>query len=193
MSCKPACPTCERLRAAALELVGEGGAPAVTVERLAELCGLTPEEVVTHYRKATDCLYATYDEVACGLLLDLVDAFGQGSDWQTSLELSNRRLVERMAASPALARLCFVETVRGDRELRRRRDIHRRWVAKHLASEYASRELHGEDIPDTQFEMLVSAHFQAISDSVANGSGCDFEQLRPKLSEIAGYFIPVSV
>ena len=52
MSCEPGCLTCERLRDAALEIVGEEGIEALSQERLAEQVGVSACEVSEHYRTA---------------------------------------------------------------------------------------------------------------------------------------------
>jgi AcrR family transcriptional regulator len=192
MSCQPGCATCQELREAALATVGEGGTEALSEHGLAERVGLPPGEFERHYRTAGECLYATYDEIACGVMRDMVDAFTEGEDWQSGFEFARRRLLERMAAHPAEARLCFVETVRGDRELRRRRDITRRWIVEFLTDEYALRR-HEEGLPPLQIELLIGAGFQTISTAVAEGDAEDLVELEGKLAEIAGFFIPQRV
>ena len=94
MSCKPACATCGGLRGNALEIVGADGADGVTLERLSAASGLPVAEISTHYATGAECVYETYDEVGCEIVLDLIDAFAEGTDWQSALELSNRRLLE---------------------------------------------------------------------------------------------------
>lgn len=192
MSCQPACATCERLREAALATVGEGGTEALSEPALAAQVGLPPDEFRRHYPTVAECLYETYDEIVCDILRDMVDAFAGGGGWQTGFELARRRLLERMAARPAEARLCFVETVRGDRELRRRRDITRRWVVEFLTREYARRQ-YEEELPPLQIELLIGAGFQTISSAVAEGEADDLVELDGKLAEIAGFFIPQPV
>lgn len=191
MSCQPGCATCEGLRRAALEMVGEGGAPALSKSGLGERVGLSPDEVGRHYATVSECLYETYDETACDILRDMVEAFAEAGGWQSGFELSRRRLLERMAARPAEARLCFVETVRGNRELRRRRDVTRRWVVEFLTREYAQRR-HEEELPPLQIELLIGAGFQTISSAVADGDD-ELIELDGKLAAIAGFFIPEPV
>lgn len=192
MSCQPACAICEEAREAVLATVGEGGTEALSEDGLAERVGLPVDELRRHYRTVAECLYETYDEIACEVLRDMVDAFAEGQDWQSGFELARRRLLERMAARPAEARLCFVETVRGDRELRHRRDITRRWIVDFLTREYARRRKE-EELPPLQIELLIGAGFQTISSAVAEGDGDDLIELDGKLAEIAGFFIPQPV
>ena len=192
MSCEPGCAICEQLRSAALELIGDRGVEALSQERLGEVVGRAPAEVSEHYPTAAECLYDTYDRLACDVLRDMVDAFTEGDDWQSGFDLSRRRLLERMAANPAQARLCFVETTRGDRELRRRRDVTRRWIVEFLMREHERRH-EDEPLPAIQLEMLIGAGFQMISSAVADGDAAELPDLEPKLAQVAGFFIPVRV
>jgi AcrR family transcriptional regulator len=190
MACTAACPECERLRAAALGLIGEKGIEGLSQEALAERSGVSPVQAAQHYATAADCLYETYDEVSRDLLREMVETFRESSDWQTGFELSRRRLLERLAANPAQARLCFVETLRGDRELRRRRDVRRRWIVEFIAKEYA-RSASGDGVPPIQIELLIGAECQAISTVVADGGASELPELEPRLDELEHCFVPV--
>jgi AcrR family transcriptional regulator len=192
MSCKPACAICERLRTAALEIVGEAGTEGVTVDSLAERTGVAAPDVVRHYATAADCIYETYDRVECDVLMEMVAAFDEGSDWQSGFEISRRRLFERMATNPAEARLCFVETARGDRELRRRRVDAQRWIVRFLTREHRRWQQH-ESVPAIQLEMLIGAGFQTISGTVADGDAAELSDLEPKLAAVDGYLLPERV
>ena len=187
MSCEPVCADCERLRGAALGLVGEGGIEAVSHQSLAARTGLPPLDVALHYPSASDCVYETYDEVSAGVLLDMAGAFGEGESWGSGFELSRQRLLVRMAARPAEARLCFVEPMRGDRRLRRRRGANRRWILEFLQSEY-DRRRERERLPEIQFELLIGAGFQAISSTVADGHAAELPELESQLADLAGMF-----
>jgi AcrR family transcriptional regulator len=192
MGCEPGCPGCGRLRAAALELVGEEGIENLSLESLAARTGGQPAEVATHYATSRECIYETYDEVASDLRREMMDAFEDGSDWQEGFELARRRILERLAVNPAEARLCFVETLRGDRGLRRRRDVNRRSLLDFLTREYA-RSANGVGMRPIQIELLIGADFQAISTAVAQDGGLDLGELDSRLAELESCFLPVRV
>jgi AcrR family transcriptional regulator len=189
MLCEPGCATCGHLRRAALDIVGSEGGAALSVGGLAEVTGLTSEQVTAHYSTTSACLSATYDEVASGLLSELVQAFTDGPDWLTAFERARHRLLGRMTAHPAEARLCFVETVRGDRALRLRRELTRRRVVAFLDQE---RRAELRDVPLIQLEMLLGAGFQIISTGVAIGQ-TDLTALEPRLAQVQGFFLPAPV
>jgi AcrR family transcriptional regulator len=190
MGCEPGCPGCERLRSAALELVGKGGIENLSLESLAARTGGRPAEVAAHYATARECIYETYDEIACDHLREMVDAFEEGSDWQEGFEIARRRIVERLAVNPAEARLCFLETLRGDRELRRRRAAKRRSIVDFLTREYARSE-NGNGMRPIQIELLIGAGFQAISSAVAQDGGLELSELDSRLTSMENCFLPV--
>ena len=191
MDCDSDCGICARLRGAALDLAGSHGARSVTVEQLAARAGIAPEDVTDHYPDAAACVYAAYDEVSAEMRAQAQHAFAEKTDGRSGYERARHRLLERLAENPAEARLCFVETVRGDRELQRRLAAHRRWAVQFLAAEYR-RDQTGAELSDTQFELLVGAEFQAISQLVADGGAADLIQLEPTLTDVTGAFIPAS-
>jgi AcrR family transcriptional regulator len=192
MSCDLACSTCGGLRAAALEIVGDGGVEALTLPALERRTGLPPTEIMQHYSTPQECLHETYDEVSRCLLLDLGAAFAQRANWEHGFAAACHRMVELMEASPAKARLCFVECSRGDRELRSRRELTRRLIVEFLANEHA-RQGDPDGLSELQIELLIGAGFHAISDAVAEHGGRGLPALEPRLCELPEVFKPVAV
>jgi hypothetical protein len=186
MSCRPECPTCEGLRQFALEIVGDGGVDALSLEVLSARSGLSCEQVRTHYPTVAACVYDAYDEAAGNLFRVFADAFGDNESWEAAFATATRELFMRVATNPAEARFCFVEALRVDRELRRRCERRRAGIVEYLTGEYE----HGpkrEPLSSMQIELLVGASFHAISDALASG-GQALLELGPKLSLLAGAF-----
>jgi len=187
MSCTPSCPICLRLREAALAVVGEGGAAGLSHGALEREAGLVRGEAAEHYATAAACLHATYEEVSDSLAADLLGAFSAAIRCETGLYVTWRRLLERLAAHPDEARLCFLETLGGDRELRRRRERRRRWVVDFLAGQRA-RSGASELSSKLQIELLIGATFHEISAAGAAGRAAELPALEPRLSELARLF-----
>lgn len=187
MPCKPACSTCQRLRDSTLDILGAGATEALSLAALGARVGLTLEEVEDHYPTAAGCLYDTYDQVSADVLLGMADAFAQGATWEQGFDLARRRLLERMAANPGEARLCFVEVLRGDDELRRRRGLTRQWILQFLVKEHERRREH-EALGELQVEMLIGAGFAAISNAVAHGDVAQLPTVEPTLVHLARVF-----
>jgi AcrR family transcriptional regulator len=191
--CILGCPVCERLRAAALEIIGDHGIAALSVGRLAERCGLNVNEIRAHYPTATSCLYATYDEVARAVYEDFAEAFRSEPGWRRALALCGRVLLARMARRPAEARLCFVEVLRGDHELLRRRVAARRRMVQLFVREFERRREDAGALAPMQLELLIGASFQMISSAVADGRIEELPELEEELISRANVFQPVPV
>lgn len=191
MSCRLACPACDRLRTVAREIVGEDGIDAVSTGRLSRRARLPRSVITKHYPSADACLYATYDELSFGVFLEIAGAFADATSWQAGFELAQRRLVRRMAANLGEARLCYGETMRARRELRRRRDVTRQWIVDFLAAELARRH-EGDRFSVVQIELLVGATSREMAAAVAAGE-LDDPVLEAKLVELTSVFNPVGV
>ena len=190
MSCQPGCRFCERLRAAALELVGSGGLEGLTLHTLSERAGCTVEEVRDHYATEWECLWATYDEVSFGLFLELASGFAEPGSWESAVARALRRLLARLAANPAEARLCFVEALRGDRRLRGHYAKTRLSVVELFANEHRRRGRRGES--ELQIELLVGAAVQAIAGAVVGGRVRELHELEYRLLELPEVFTPIA-
>ena len=103
------------------------------------------------------------------MLLDLADAFGQGTDWDSRALSVRRRLLSRLATQPAEARLVFIEAMR-DHALRERRALNRRWIIEYLSRKHGGGD--GDRLA-LQFEMMIGAGFQMIAGAVAGGEDVD--------------------
>jgi hypothetical protein len=192
MSCKPGCSVCGRLRALALEIVGEGCSEALSRTSLSERAKCSWAEVSEHYATVGDCLYEAYDELSFSVLLDVAGAFSERSSWEDAYDVAQKRLLTRMAANPAEARLYFVEALRGDRRLRRRREITHRWMVDLLVREHERRR-EPEGLSEFQIELLFGAACHAISTAVAEGRARQLLALEPTLREVAAVFKPAAV
>jgi hypothetical protein len=182
MACVPGCQICGCLRRAALDVVGETGLEGLSLDAIAAHANLTEDEAGRHYADSAICIYETYDDVSASIALEMADGFAQGTSWETGFALARERLLRRMARRPAEARLCFVEVLRGDRELRLRREKTRQWIVDFLTDEYERRRAE-EELPEIKIEMLIGAGFQAISHAVATAE--DAATLERRLTELA--------
>ena len=191
MYAETACITCESLRAAALRLVGDRGFSGLYVESLCAAASLTPEEFVDHYPTPSACLYEAYDELSQDLLDEIADAFNCALSWPEALTSARSRILTRLAEHPEEARMLFVETLRGDRELRRRREQGRQRMLALILSEHRRRGALDQLSP-VQLEMLLGASFHLIATRVADGRVDDLPDLCGELAELTGMFEPLA-
>jgi AcrR family transcriptional regulator len=192
MPCEPACPTCATLRTAALGVIGAGGIDALTLSALSASSRLPAEVITRHYPSAAACLYDTYVQTSASIRKDFAATLARGSRWAHGLRMAGRGLLQRMARRPDEARLCFLEVLRGERELLRARDRARRLMVEMFRAEHARRRGR-ENLPDVQFELLIGAAFQAIAAAVAEGRIGELATLEDELVELDGVFEPQPV
>lgn len=190
-SCHQECPVCTQLRAAALLIVDKHGLDGLTLERLCVNAGVAPTEFGAHYESASACLYDAYEEVAGSIYDDFAAAFAAETRWRQALRLASHTLLQRLAAHPAEAKLCFVEILHGDHELLRRRDASRRRLVDLFVSELGRRRENPEQFR-VQLELLIGAAFQAIAQAVTEGRLAELTTLEPELEERAFVFEPTS-
>jgi AcrR family transcriptional regulator len=191
MSCQPGCSACERLRTAALEIVGDAGIEGLSLRALAEGGGCSVAQVRRHYRTAWDCLYATYDELSFRMFVDYASDFREPTRWEDAFRLAHHRLLLRLAARPAEARLAFVEAVRGDERMRHRRAITRQWVIGLISQEHQRRCREGFE-SGIQIEMLAGAVGHVISAAIAEGPACELPAIEPTLANLLEVFTPAT-
>jgi len=191
MSCEKACGTCASIRSATLQLVGDHGLSGVSLDSLGERTKLTPAQLRSHYPTVQACVSDTYETVSMDLLGIMADAFARSRSWSDALTNGVGGVLRRLARRPAEARLCFVEVLRGDRELLWRRENMRRLTIELLAAEHTSRS-DTEHLSAVQHEMLVGASFQLISSRVEEGRIDTLADLGSELAELAGIFEPIA-
>lgn len=190
-SCSSTCLACAALRAASLAIVDEAGIDGVTLERLAAHTGASAPWIRAHYPSAAACLADTYEHVSRGIYDDFARCLATEQGWRRALMLAARTLLARMASHPAEARLCFVEILRADRELLRRRAASRRRLVDLLVSELGRRRDRPEQFR-IQLELLLGAGFQAIAAAVEAGDAADLPTLAGELESRAFVFEPAA-
>ena len=189
--CREACSICVRLQEAALAIIGEAGSEALSHEALEVEAGLVPGEAVRHYPTVESCVVAVYDRVCGELLGEFARAFSFATSWDAALASAQRRVLSRLATHPAEARLCFLEPVRGDRELRRCRDLRRRRLVDFL-TEQRRRLEPGAVTSPVQIELLVGATFQEIVTMVEAGRAAELTDLDARVDDVIRLFGPSS-
>jgi hypothetical protein len=127
--------------------------------------------------------------VAFSIYEDFANAFAAETGWRKGLRRAGVTLLRRMSANPGEARLCFVEVLHSDHELRRRREANRRRLVDLFVSELGRRRDHPERFR-IQLELLIGAGFHAIAHAVARGKVDKLAALEPELATRAFVFEP---
>jgi hypothetical protein len=189
--CSSACPTCARLRATALTIVGADGIDGLTYARLAEDAQLSGESARDHYPTASACLCDTYEEVSRSIYEDFKSAFAVQPGWRDALRLATRTLVHRITKHPDEARLCFAEILQGDHELLRRREASRQRMVGLFERELRRRCDWPEPVR-MQVELLLGGGFHAIASAVTEDRLTESESLNAELESRMSVFEPLA-
>lgn len=114
-------PRCAQIIAAALELLSEGGIPALTIKNLARAVGVSEPALYRHFENKQGILVAILDrfEAHMGELFD--QALSEEAGVLDQIQAVYRRVFRSFAAQPALASVVFAEEIfRHDRRLAER-------------------------------------------------------------------------
>lgn len=149
------------------------------------------DQVHAHYPTACACLHDAYDALARSVHDDFARVFAGEPAWGEALRLATHNLLARMANQPHEARLYFVEVLRGDHELLRRRESARRRLVTLFERELGRRR---GDVPRSrmQVELLIGSAFQAIAAAVDRDGPVGLPALGPELEQRAFVFEPVA-
>jgi AcrR family transcriptional regulator len=184
--CFSDCPTCRRLRKAAVQVAVRNGIAATTSHAIAELAQVPPERAAEHYPTAEDCLAAAYDEGALRLRRLCVQTLRGAGTWRERLHATVDVAIDEFRKRPELARFCMVEVSRSDNRVlcASRLAARERFVA--ILSEECGVE--DADLPELRFEMLAgAAHHMVLGQLEGNG---DTGSVRERLDQVIELFEP---
>jgi hypothetical protein len=184
--CFSDCPTCRRLRKAAVVLAVRDGIEATTREAIAEFAEVPLERAAQHYPTAEDCLAAAYDEGALRVRRLCVRTLRGSGSWQERLRAAVDEAIQEFKTRPELARFCMVEAWRSDLPVlcAARMAARERFVAI-LAEESGPED---EALPDLRFEMLAGAAHHMVSEQLQVGAGA--RSVRERLDQVIDLFEP---
>jgi AcrR family transcriptional regulator len=186
--CFSDCPTCRRLRKAAVELAVRNGIEAASSDAIAEIAEVPLERAVEHYPTAEDCLAAAYDEGALRLRRLLVRTLRGSGSWHDRLRAMVDVAIEEFKVQPELARFCMVEVSRSDHPVlcATRLAARERFVA--ILSEECGMD--DTDLPELRFEMLAGAAHHLVSEHLRGADNGDGVSVRERLEQVIELFEP---
>jgi AcrR family transcriptional regulator len=184
--CFSDCPTCRRLRKAAVQVAVRDGITATTSDAIAELAEVPLERATEHYPTVEDCLAAAYDEGTLRLRRVCVGTLRGSGSWPERLRATVDAVIEEFTKRPELARFCMLEVSRSDNRVlcASRLAARERFVAI-LAEECGVEDA---DLPALRFEMLAgAAHHTVLGQLQGNGST---GSVRERLDQVIELFEP---
>jgi hypothetical protein len=183
--CGTGCPTCSRLRRAAVLAAFEDGLPGLTIAAVAERARV-PGRVLGSHRSGTlhGCVAEAYGLSTLALQRDFALRFTRGPTWVGGLVIATRGLLDTVVARPELASFCYVEILRGDRSLLELREMTRRRSVRLFVSEYAARR-GGERVPRLQVEFVCGAIIHAIASAAETRTDPDVRSTLAAVAHLA--------
>jgi AcrR family transcriptional regulator len=185
--CFSDCPTCRRLRKAAVGLAVRHGMEAATTEAIAERAEVPLERAVQHYPTAEGCLAAAYDEGALLVRRICARTLRGNGPWQDRLRAAVDAVIGEFKSRQELARFCMVEAWRSDMPVlcATRLAARERFVA--ILAEEAG--VDDADLPELRFEMMAGAAHHMVSEQIQDGGGA--RSVRERLDQVIDLFEPV--
>jgi AcrR family transcriptional regulator len=174
-----------RLGSAAVELAGEHGYPALTVQMILERTGTSRGVFYAHFAGRAECFAAGFDEAATELEGELLAPCEDAAGWVEGLEGALRVLSGLLTARPAWARgvLAEAQIARGAAGARRKEGIERLSHALDRVRRENVSSRHSPP-PVTASFTLAAIEAAAVRNLTYRG-GRGFEEMLPDLLYLA--------
>lgn len=169
----------ERLLGALVDMVGQNGYAAATLDGLLERASTDRETFAELFGSLEDCLIAAYDAIVDDAARHVIAAQREGRDARERLKLGVGALLDYCAAHPDETRLCFVEALHAGPRARARRDLAMREFARLLRIHRAA-EANGSE-PDIVPDVIVGGVYEVIYSRVAADRIDELPELLPQL------------
>jgi AcrR family transcriptional regulator len=177
--------TRERLGRAAVELAGEHGYPALTVQTILERTGISRGSFYTHFSDRAECFAAGFETAATELEGELLAPCVEAAGWVQGLAGALSVLGGVLAARPAWARgtLAEAQIARGAAGARRKEGLERLSRAVDRARRENGSSRHSPP-PVTASFILAAIEAAAVRNLTYRG-GRDFGETVPELLYLA--------
>jgi AcrR family transcriptional regulator len=173
----------DRILLAALTVFGAKGYVAATVKDLIGEAGVSRATFYKFFGDKDACLLALAEEVLGWLEDEARDAARGAADWPEAVTAVTRRVVELLRDDPRVARLCGIELLLGDADVRARRDAALDALAAALRLGRRERPW-GESLPRSLEALLVQGASTLAASRIAYGADPSAEALADELPEI---------
>ncbi|HKO37840.1 MAG TPA: helix-turn-helix domain-containing protein [Solirubrobacterales bacterium] len=173
-----------RIIAALAEETSEQGYRAVTVADIVKRAGIARKTFYENFGSKEECFLATQELAMSTALERVVEAAGTHDDWPRRIRAGLTAFLDYVAAEPALARTCMVESLSAGPAA----------VEYHEESQQAFVSLlrlgrdvtpYGAELPEALEEAIVGGVFWIVYQRLANGEQGAIPTLLPELVEFA--------
>lgn len=172
----------ERLIAAFIALVGEGGYGNVSIRSLVAAAGVSSRVFYKFFDTLEDCCVAAFEKEVSRLRPVLAEAYRSEEEWPLQVRAALAALLAQFADWPHLARLLTVEPFAAGPALVRRHKALLEELAPCLR-EGRQRRSGAEPLPETAERGILGAVNSMIGREVMAGRGEDLLSLLPDLTQ----------
>jgi AcrR family transcriptional regulator len=172
----------ERIVAGLAEAVAERGYNAVTITQIAKSARVSKRAFYEQFESKEECFLAAFEIVIFHLRELIEDEIEPIPDWPHRVVAGLRALLEFLAADPALARLCLVDSITAGPAVAERFREQIDVFVPLLQPGRAERD-NPRPLPDSTEETLIGALISMLSRSLAFGSVASLSELLPDFVE----------
>jgi AcrR family transcriptional regulator len=172
----------ERIVAGLAEAVAERGYNAVTITQIAKSARVSKRAFYEQFESKEECFLAAFEIVVFHLRELIEDEIEPIPDWPHRVVDGLRALLDFLAADPALARLCLVDSITAGPAVAERFREQIDVFVPLLKPGRAERD-NPRPLPDSTEETLIGALISTLSRSVAFGNVSSVSELLPDFVE----------
>jgi AcrR family transcriptional regulator len=172
-----------RILLGALNVFGEKGFAAATVQDLIDEVGISRATFYKYFPDRESCLAALNDEVLVWLEKETREAIASAEGWPAQVRAVTERLVGLVAGDARVARVCGVEAMLVSPEIRARRDAGLDALAAALRRG-RPHSRRGDELPTMLEELLVAGATSLATRSVVGDPDLPAKELGPEIAEL---------
>jgi len=173
----------QRLLDATELLMAERGAAGTTIERIAKRARVSSVSFYDHFASREEAFVATFDRAVAEMRGGLSAAVPAGLAWPEQIRAGLRALLAAIAAEPARARMCLVESQKGGPAL-----LERYEAALDLALPKLRQgrllDSAAEDLPEALEEATVAGVAWLLRERLETTGVEGIEELLPRLVDV---------
>jgi AcrR family transcriptional regulator len=168
----------ERILDAVVNVVGDGGYAAMTIEDVIVYAGVSRRTFYDHFANKEEAFLAAYELIVDQLIGAVSAAFGSGSTWVHQVRRGLAAFLNSLAIEPRAAHVCIVEILAGGR-----RALEHRAAAMERFREFlvpAPADI-GHEVPELTATTVIGGVYEVVYTKVLAGETEALPGLLPEL------------
>jgi AcrR family transcriptional regulator len=174
----------QRILFAVAELVAKRGYHGTTIEHIVKRAGVSRATFYENFENREDCLLACFAEAEGEVRQRIAEAEAEASDWPEQVRAALVAFLGFVAANPALARTCLVESVSAGPAALESYEGALQSFAPLFRGGRGFRDAEGE-LPETLEDMIVGGVVWMVRQRLLRGEVEQLPELLPTMLEFA--------